>query len=263
MKATTPLLIITLLFNGILVASLVFVLTQRPATAPVLPTPLPATTPISSPAVVPVQAHPEPKPFRWSQLESKDYRTYVRNLRASGCPEISVRAIVTADVHAVFAKRYEVLDQKLAELAGASWSVRLGALNSEQALKTERQLLPGAEAAEINDLLGLKPAANASPADLAATTSEIENSQPPVALPLAFQTIDPAALSLTTDQIAIINDVRQSFLKEIGGENQNPDDPAYLERWQKAQPAADDMLRLMLGVNFFENYQMAALGRAQ
>ncbi len=263
MNATSLLFKTGLLLNGLLVASLVYVLTHRPA--PALPSPAPLTAPtlISSPAVIQVQSHPEAKPFRWSQLASKDYRTYVHNLRASGCPEISVRAIVSADVHAVFAQRYAALDQKLAELAGASWSVRLGALNSEQALKTERQLLPGAEAAEISDLLGLKPAPTEDPATIAATSQEMANSQPPVALPLAFQNIDPAALSLTPDQIAIINDVRQSFLKDIGGQNQNPDDPAYLERWQKAQPAADDMLRLMLGVNFFENYQMATLGHAQ
>lgn len=38
----------------------------------------------------------------WGDLESSDYPTYVRNLRAFGCPEPTLRDIVIADLHAVF-----------------------------------------------------------------------------------------------------------------------------------------------------------------
>ena len=34
----------------------------------------------------------------WRQVESGDYVTYVKNLRASGCPEQTIRDIVSADV---------------------------------------------------------------------------------------------------------------------------------------------------------------------
>lgn len=37
-------------------------------------------------------------PFHWSQVESTDYREYIANLRAIGCPEEVVRDIVVADV---------------------------------------------------------------------------------------------------------------------------------------------------------------------
>lgn len=47
--------------------------------------------------------------FDWQLVESGDYRTYVKNLRAIGCPEQTVRDIVTADVLQAFAaKRAEV-----------------------------------------------------------------------------------------------------------------------------------------------------------
>jgi hypothetical protein len=65
-------------------------------------------------------------------------------------------------------------------------------------------------------------------------------------------------LNLTDQQIQVINDLRQNFTDEIGGPNQDPNDPAYLERWQKAQPEADDMLRGMLGITVWQNYQVAA-----
>ena len=43
--------------------------------------------------------------FRWSQLESTDYRQYIANLRAIGCPEATVRDIVITDVMRLYAAR--------------------------------------------------------------------------------------------------------------------------------------------------------------
>jgi len=43
--------------------------------------------------------------FRWSQLESTDYRQYIANLRAIGCPEATVRDIIITDVMRVYAAR--------------------------------------------------------------------------------------------------------------------------------------------------------------
>src|SRR5450756_1297814 len=42
----------------------------------------------------------EAKPFHWCQLEAKDYHVYVKNLRRIRCPELALRAIVSADVRA-------------------------------------------------------------------------------------------------------------------------------------------------------------------
>ncbi len=42
-------------------------------------------------------------PFYWSQLEAGDYPTYIANLRAIGCPEETIRDLITADV----ASQYE------------------------------------------------------------------------------------------------------------------------------------------------------------
>jgi hypothetical protein len=43
--------------------------------------------------------------FRWAQLESEDYRTYVQRLRAIGCPEQTIRDIVIADVDKLLAPK--------------------------------------------------------------------------------------------------------------------------------------------------------------
>jgi hypothetical protein len=43
--------------------------------------------------------------FRWSQLESTDYRQYIANLRAVGCPEVTLRDIIMTDVMRLYAQR--------------------------------------------------------------------------------------------------------------------------------------------------------------
>lgn len=41
----------------------------------------------------------------WRQVESQDYREYIANLRAIGCPERTIRDIILADVKELFASR--------------------------------------------------------------------------------------------------------------------------------------------------------------
>ena len=83
-------------------------------------------------------------------------------------------------------------------------------------------------------------------------------SERPPAMPLVFQEIDLSELNLNNDQLQAIADLRERFLDEIGGLEQDPHDQAYWERWQKSQPGIDDDLRGMIGVAAFQNYQVAA-----
>lgn len=77
-----------------------------------------ATEPASSPSPAPAAQRPalavksatissaSTRPaFDWRQVESTDYRNYIKNLRATGCPEQTVRDIVAADAAAAFAVR--------------------------------------------------------------------------------------------------------------------------------------------------------------
>jgi hypothetical protein len=53
----------------------------------------------------PIHSSPANKISQWQRVESEDYRTYVKNLRAIGCPEQTVRDIVSADVIQAFGSR--------------------------------------------------------------------------------------------------------------------------------------------------------------
>ncbi|RME96590.1 MAG: hypothetical protein D6766_00250 [Verrucomicrobia bacterium] len=84
------------------------------------------------------------RPLRWSDLESTNYLRYIQNLRSIGCPEATIRDIITAEVDALFARRRarEIVrprhqwwraepDPELAEAAR----------RQEQALEAERRAL--------------------------------------------------------------------------------------------------------------------------
>jgi hypothetical protein len=43
--------------------------------------------------------------FHWSQIESSDYRQYITNLRAIGCPEATIKDIILTDIMKLFAER--------------------------------------------------------------------------------------------------------------------------------------------------------------
>jgi len=193
-----------------------------------------------------------PPAFCWRQLDAKDYHVYVKNLRAIGCPEPTLRAIVTADVDSVYQNYGRELEQKLSGLENSAWPTQLNSFSSEQALKDALQKIPDEEALKIADLLGLQPA----PVVAASPHGK------PVSVPLAFQSVDLSALNLNEDQRRLIASLRQDFLQQIGGANQDPNDPAYLARWQKAQPEMDNILKSMIGTSAFQNYQLQAANNA-
>lgn len=81
-----------------------------PATPPprraVLPTrPRPLHTPEAAPTSTSAPVADAAPQVPWRQVESDDYRAYVANLRAIGCPEWLVRDILVADVEKLYEQR--------------------------------------------------------------------------------------------------------------------------------------------------------------
>src|ERR1017187_7157912 len=64
-----------------------------------------------------VKAAPRPAeasrvaPFDWRQVESADYKQYIANLRAIGCPEKTIKNIIVADVNDLFSSRMASVTQ--------------------------------------------------------------------------------------------------------------------------------------------------------
>src|SRR4030095_2131374 len=100
--------LISICLNFLLLAAVAYLLKQPPPPSViVLETNAPAKV-VERHIEVPVNV---PEPFDWRKVESEDYRQYIANLRAVGCPEQTVRDIIIADVAALFEARRRPLVQ--------------------------------------------------------------------------------------------------------------------------------------------------------
>jgi hypothetical protein len=93
--------------------------------------PLPPSASVPTPAVV----LPPPATTVWSQVESTDYPTYIANLRKTGCPEVTIRNIVKAEIAETFEQeRQQIRQSARTTVAGEALSVsqQLKALDQEQ-----------------------------------------------------------------------------------------------------------------------------------
>lgn len=96
----------SVLLNIVLVGGLFFLVNHRQKVVSVqVPPPAPkVSAQVDLNTVKPAKSEAQPQPFRWSQLKSgHDYRRFIGNLRASGCPESTVRDIVQGNVSRGFA----------------------------------------------------------------------------------------------------------------------------------------------------------------
>jgi hypothetical protein len=75
-----------------------------------------------------------------------------------------------------------------------------------------------------------------------------------MAPPVAFAEDSPNP-NLSEEQIAEINALRSQFVEKVGGYNQDPSDPKYGARWEKARQLADEQLRTQLGEEAFASLQ--------
>jgi hypothetical protein len=256
-----PVLKGSILLNLGLLSALVWILAgeRKPASDSVAPVSQhgadqPAT--VAPAAEAPVVTRVDAAPFNWTRIESDDYRVYIKNLRAIGCPEQTVRDIITADVDSLYKARGRQLRQKLTALANGPWSARLG---SQSALEAELRRLPGEEEALIAELLGPQtaPLAEAAPAPAPAPRLR-PSAEKSTSMPLVFANVDLASLHLDESRIQAISSLQQRFIQAVGGPDQDPNNPAYRERWQKAQPEIDNMLKGMIGINAFQQYDLTA-----
>lgn len=166
--------------------------------------------------------------FSWQRLESTDYRRYVANLRAIGCPERTVRDIVTADVHSLFVEKRRGLGGENPTVS-ALWS-------------TSR------EGQVIALLVGPNVAESQSSTPAAQDSDE-------AVMPAVLRELGQANVQLDPSQQEALNELRKEFIENIGGTNQDPGDAGYGRKWRKAQPESDQLLRGMIGVNAFMQLQ--------
>lgn len=83
--------------------------------------PAPAGLEAAAPTTGPTEIEPAKvvtvtNEFRWRQLESEDYRTYIERLRSIGCPEQTIRDIVISDLDKLMAPRLQAINGRRGDL---------------------------------------------------------------------------------------------------------------------------------------------------
>jgi hypothetical protein len=119
--------------------------------------PQPVTTTLGSPpipdAAAVTLAPTHAPPFRWAEIESADYREYVANLRAVGCPEQIIRDIIVADVNQLFAARAQAIwKPRVAEYWQKSVNQQPSPQQTEQFLALDKE-----KRAMFQEVLGIRP----------------------------------------------------------------------------------------------------------
>ena len=97
--------------------------------------------------------------FHWRQLESTDYKQYMTNLRAIGCPEDTIRDIIRADVGKLYASRLQTLNTPATAKDSKSWQKDPNAADNEEVQKRnkDRQALVKEQQDLLSELLGIEP----------------------------------------------------------------------------------------------------------
>lgn len=153
-----PLLLVSILINVLLTAAIIYRLATPPAAEssriPVPPAPVPATNSPSPRSQN--ESTNAVKQFTWELVESEDYRKYIANLRAIGCPEETIHDIIIADVNKLFESRRAKLRTTRKRFEYWKASSMMTAMGDEEGLKQKQEL--NREKRELlKELLGVAP----------------------------------------------------------------------------------------------------------
>ncbi|HSI16019.1 MAG TPA: hypothetical protein VK961_28480 [Chthoniobacter sp.] len=233
-----------------------------------------AVAAIPQPMQTPAEVKPavdSPQRFQWSQLLAGDDESYAQNLRAIGCPESTIRDIITAAI----ARRF---DQKRQEIVTANKRGRMNVTTMQTALaqswQEQNQAInggPEGTRAEAPRTSASDPAAPTSlhssdrapvaatatgvPSTIRATSSGGISGYPNIHMPLALSD-PPESLGLSDAQKSAAAQVANTFTDAVAKSNLDPADPAYHQLWQDSQQSADDMLRAKIGQDAFVKWQL-------
>ena len=214
-----------------------------------------------------LEVNPKPAAFRWQQLEAPDFPTFVKNLRAIGCPEATIRDIISGELREIQqTKQQQVAQSPQSRTAGGAASTpRLMQAEFEQLQKEqERQLavLLGPAAAGT---AGAVAASQTPAAGTSTGTSGPAAANPKVAeaaqTPAAFL-VNKSTLQATPAQAAALNQMQSDFSNAVQASGQDPSSPAYRMRWDAARHNSDEQFSSLFGGDRFIQTQQQAVRAA-
>ena len=266
---TQPFLALSLTLNLLLVTMTLLSRNTAPNNRPVEVVTIAKTT-----TVKPLPPAKAPRPFHWSQLETPDFANYVKNLRAIGCPELTIRDIVGGELT-------EIYEQKRLDAA----THNRGRLLEAEILKLQTEQdnlltnLTAVAAAPAQNSTGPAMAATQTPAATQIASGAIATTSQVADIPVAFTygsklgniVTQQGSLVVSNDQASSValdsattnslTAIQQDFVQSLG-DTANPDTEAYRLRWEQARRHADDLFSSRFGGDALVRAQSQAISQA-
>lgn len=270
-------MVASLFMNVMLVSALVVLWQIRQA-------PMSLTAPASRPVNATARVKSEnskskqPAPFRWQQLDAPDFPTFVKNLRAIGCPETTIRDIIQCELNEVYETKQQEIER---EIAAAPQQSRAALKERLLQLSTEKMTMLSASLNDSARPAGYVAAAQTSaseagsePTSPGAATANTSSARPPI--PAAFLvgndpnrpsaantlTSAPSDPSLNPATSSVISQIRTDFASALQDVSADPSSPVYRQRWLSAQRASDEQFSSMFGGDYFIQTQLEAVRAA-
>ncbi len=280
MKLTPAILFSSVTLNVLLLGALVMTWGDRRATKQVTAEPKSAPVKQAVTAQTPA-APPQPAkaaPFRWQQLDAPDFPTFVKNLRAIGCPEPTLRDIIEGELREIYAQK---LQKVAAGSSGKPQEMETFQLNNERDRLLASLTSPAGSPAPA---AAMTPAgANDSPAYTAAADSTVPTaaadpnaapSQPAARIPAAFAYAGNSGTALTVGQVApntkatspqlgptettVLQQMQSDFAEALGDATKSPESPVYRQRWNAELDRSNERFRAQFGVSAYLRAEMQA-----
>jgi len=185
--------------------------------------------------------------FNWSQLDSTDNSTYIANLRKIGCPERIIRLILTDRVTDFYEEKAKIgNDLQRGALTPAGHN-NIAALQQEQDQVLLKLLGPTPAIQSESSNSGPVVESSIVDSTVQSGITTVGPSAETVSMPLVFLNLNTDQSPITERQQSVLEGLQQSFIDAIGGMNQNPSTPQYLESWKNAQWQSDQQYRQKFG----------------
>lgn len=110
----------------------------------------------SSPTIITNEVKPN---FDWRQVESADYKEYIAHLHAIGCPEMTIRDIIIADIDKLYEPKFVLLRDPNAYQPQKFWTSSFygsGPRKRDPEKQAQMKALSEERAALIKELLGIE-----------------------------------------------------------------------------------------------------------
>ena len=159
----------------------------------------------------------------WRVVESEDYKKYITNLRAIGCPEETIKDIILADVNKLYDAKRKAL--KKPEEGFKFWkggmNQMMGAMMNEEKQKQQKELATEKKAL-LKELLGIEVEEKA---DVFGITSVMET---------MLDFLPPAKQAKV---IELMQDMQTKAMKRMGNGQPDAEDMKEIQKLQKESEA--------------------------